>query len=98
VRVYQVNILLPKTFSKEFVSLIPRQRRMINELLQKGIMESYAISADRSKALCAVHADNEEEVNVLFSKFPMFHLMTLEITELSWYNKVQLAFPPIVYN
>lgn len=97
-KVYQVNISMPKSFSDELVSLIPKQRRVINELLQKGVLESYALSADRSKAWCAVNASSEKDVREIFSTFPLIRFMKLEITELSWYNEVQLAFPPLMLN
>ena len=97
-KVYQVNIMLPKKFSDDIVALLPKQRRVINELLQKGVLESYALSADRSRAWCAVNAVSEKEVREIFSAFPMIRFMKIEILELSWFDNLQLGFPPLMLN
>lgn len=89
---------MPKKFTDDIVSLLPKQRRVINELLQKGVLESYALSSDRSRAWCAVNADSERDVRHIFSGFPLIRFMKIEILELSWYDNVQLGFPPLMLN
>ncbi|MBC7863507.1 MAG: hypothetical protein IAF38_11060, partial [Bacteroidia bacterium] len=82
--IFQVNISLPKHPSDDFVSLLPNQRRIINELLQKKILESFALSADKTKAWAAVNADTAEEVKEIFSRFPLIRYMRIEILQLSY--------------
>ena len=96
--VFQVNIQFPSHFSDEFVMLIPKQRRVVNELLQKGILESYAISSDKVKAWAAVNAETEKEVRDIFSSFPLIRFMKIDVQQLAFYNQVQLAFPPVMPN
>jgi muconolactone delta-isomerase len=96
--VFQVNISLPRQYTEEFISLLPQQRRIVNELLQKKILESYAVSADKTKAWAAVNAETEKEVRDILSTFPLIRFMKIEVTQLAFYNQVQLAFPPLMLN
>jgi hypothetical protein len=47
-RTYMITIQLPMELTKEFISLIPKQRATINELMDQGKILQYALSVDRS--------------------------------------------------
>ena len=42
---------LPALLTKEFISLVPPHRTLINQLLAEHALETYAISADRGARL-----------------------------------------------
>ena len=46
---FVVSLLLPESFEDDFIALISRHRDFINGLLNEKIIETYAISSDRSR-------------------------------------------------
>lgn len=75
-----VVILLPEDWSPSFVEAIPAQRLLLNKLLAKGVVQSYSVSADRTKVWMVLNVEDDQfEVDAVLSKFPIF-----EFVEYSW--------------
>lgn len=88
---YMVEIELPEVLSDDFMSLIPRQRRKVEELFSTGKLYSYSLSFDRSKLWAGIRAMNEVEVwNILYS-FPLIEYMNIDIHELAFHNTSKAA-------
>ncbi len=53
-----VEISLPEIQDEEFFNLIPSHRMLINDMIEKGIIQQYTINAARSKGwiLFRVHS------------------------------------------
>lgn len=46
---FVVSLRLPDSYDEEFIALIPSHRDFINRLLNEKVVETYAISGDRSR-------------------------------------------------
>lgn len=95
---FVIDINLPTALTQEFVSLIPKQRSVVNSLMQQGKILSYALSSDSAKLWVVMLAKNEEEVLDNLSKFPLLSYMRFNIHELAFHQSVSLGMPSLSMN
>lgn len=88
-----VEIELPDTMSDDFVRRVPAQRQMVNDLMERGTLISYALTTDRTKLWCVFKAESEIEVMTIMSDFPLIDFMSPTISELMFNNVVALRLP-----
>lgn len=82
---YMVIIMFSSSFNEEFISRIPKQRAQVDELMQKGILTSYSLSADRSMLWMTLLASSREAVERTLQLMPLYHFMQYHITELMFH-------------
>lgn len=90
-RAYMVEFELPEVFTEEFLSLIPRQRNVVNQMLGDGILKSYSLSVDRSRLWAVVFAESEFETMEIITQLPLTDYMMPYISELMFYNSSEMA-------
>ena len=97
--VFVVSLRLPDSFTEEFVALIPAHRAFINQLLSQKVVESYAISADRSRGWVTMHGDDTAAVLAIVEQFPLYDFLAgVEIDELFVFDSASFRFPLINLN
>jgi len=84
---YMIIIRFATYFSEEFIALIPDQRAQINHLMEKGIITSYSLSANRSMLWVTLLATSLEAVEKTLRMMPLFEFMRYEVIELMFHNK-----------
>ncbi len=77
---YQVTIHFE--MSDDFMDLVPPHRTYINFLINKGIIDHYAVSMETHRSWITLNAENKQEVEKLLVKSPLFRFWTFEIDEL----------------
>ena len=55
---YKAEIELINSFSRNFTQHIPEQRRKVDELMNAGLIVSYALAIDRTKIWVVFEAKN----------------------------------------
>ena len=96
---FVVSLRLPDAFDEEFISLIPRHRAFINQLLADKTVEAYAISSDRSRGWVTMHGDDANAVRAVVEQFPLYgYLHDVEIDELFIFDSAASRFPHISLN
>ena len=96
---FVVSVLLPESFDDDFIALIPRHRDFINRLLNEKIIETYAISSDRSRDWVTINGDDKAAVRAVVEQFPLYHFMHgVEIDELFIFDTLASRFPHISLN
>ena len=94
-----VSMLLPESLDDDFIALIPRHRDFINRLLNEKIVETYAISSNRSRGWVTINGDNEAAVRAVVEQFPLYqYLHGVEIDELFIFDSLASRFPFISLN
>lgn len=96
--VYLVHITLPDVFTPHFYSLIPAQRDIINNLLDKRILLSYSMDMERKQIWAFIEGVSEQEVMDILSTFPIIREVKISIHELAFYDKAPLKFPELIMN
>ena len=94
---FMVEFDLPE-FTEDFIVKIPMQQLKIRELLETGKLQSYAVSADRSKLWCVINAQNELDVIRIIGEFPLRDYLTPHIMELMFSNSVVMKVPAFSLN
>lgn len=77
---YQVTIQFE--MNEEFMTLVPPHRTYINFLINKGIVDHYAVSLETHRAWITLNAGNKKETEKLLKKSPLYKFWTYEIDEL----------------
>ena len=95
---YMVTITFPVEFDDEFISLIPPQRAMVNELMGKGIITSYSLSASRQTLWVTMVTKSEEHVLATLQQMPLFRFMDSDVRELMFHNTPVFAPPTFSLN
>jgi hypothetical protein len=77
---YQVTIKFE--MSEEFMEKVPPHRTYINYLINKDIIDQYAVSMESLSVWITMNAENKEEIEKLLKKSPLFKFWTFDIHEL----------------
>jgi hypothetical protein len=77
---YQVTIQFE--MNDEFMDRVPAHRTYINFLINKGIVDHYAVSMETQRVWITLSAKDKEEVEIVLKKSPLFKFWTFEIDEL----------------
>lgn len=96
--VFLVHITLPDVFTQKFYDLIPRQRDIVNELLEKRIVLSYSLDMDRKNIWAFIEADNDHQVMDLLSTFPIIKHVKVTIHELAFHDAAPITLPDLIMN
>lgn len=83
---YMITIRFAKSFSEEFVALLPSQRIKVNRLMEKGIVTSYCLSVDRGTLWVTLLATSLETVEKTLRIMPLFKFMHYDVVELMFHN------------
>lgn len=96
--VFLVHITLPDVFTKSFYELIPRQRDLINDLLEKHIVRSYSLDMERKNVWVFIEATNENAVMDILSTFPIIKEVKVTIHELAFHDTAHTVLPDLIMN
>ena len=83
---------------EEFMSLIPPHRTYIDELINKEIIEHYAVSMESQQVWITLKAENKKAIEILLSESPLFKYFTFTIDELYVLDGQNYRLPVIQFN
>lgn len=95
---FMVDINLPVPFTDEFLSLIPRQRAIVNRLMNEGAISGYALSIESGKLWITVIAENEAGARELIESFPIAGNILYKINKLTFHNSINFKVPEFSLN
>lgn len=84
--VYLVHITLPDVFTQELYSQIPRQRELINELLEKRIVLNYSLDMERKNIYVFFDVEDRAELNKILATFPIIIGVKVMVRDLAFYD------------
>jgi muconolactone delta-isomerase len=83
---------------EEFMNLVPPHRTYINYLINKGIIDSYAVSMESYRSWIMMTGENKDEIRTYLKKSPIFKYWTFEIDELFVYDGQTYRLPALQMN
>lgn len=83
---------------ESFMSFVPPHRTYINYLLNKGTIDSYAVSMETQQTWITVNAANKKEVVDILEKSPLAKYWNYEIVELFVYDSQSTRLPAVQLN
>lgn len=96
---FVVTLRLPDVLEDDFIALIPRHRAFISRLMEENVIESYAISADRTRGWVTMNGQNAGAIRAVVEQFPLYRFLRgVEIDELFIFDSRASRFPAISLN
>ncbi|SJZ83559.1 hypothetical protein [Sediminibacterium ginsengisoli] len=86
------------TMDEDFMALVPPHRTYINYLLNKGIIDSYAVSMESHTCWITLNTETKTEADAYLSKSPLYKYWSYEIEELFLYDSQQYRLPALQLN
>ena len=83
---------------EKFMTLVPPHRTYINFLLNKGVIDSYAVSMETQNSWITINANTKKEVKEILEKSPLSSYWTFEIVELFVYDSQSTRLPAVQLN
>lgn len=82
----------------EFMSHVPQHRTYINKLIEKNIIDYYAVSMETQRCWIIINAATKKAVEKILLKSPLYKYWTIEIDELFVYDSQQYRLPAVQLN
>jgi hypothetical protein len=95
---YMVTVGLPGDPDEEFAALIPAQQTYVEDLMRKGILTGYSLSADRTTLWMTFLSFSEQSVAAMIRLMPMSRYMQPEIMELMFHQTPTHSMPVFSWN
>jgi hypothetical protein len=68
--------------NEEFMNAVPEHRNYINQLINKAVIENYAVSLESHRSWITLNAESKEEVEDILLGSPLYKFWTYEVDEL----------------
>jgi muconolactone delta-isomerase len=86
-----VEFELPEQLTEDFLTLIPEQRLMVDNLMTEGKVRSYSLAMDRSVLWMILDANSEFEAMEIIAQLPLSDYMQPFISELMFHTTSEAA-------
>ncbi len=83
---------------EDFMSYVPSHRTYINYLINKGKIDSYAVSMESQTSWITINAETKEDVAEILEKSPLVRYWKYTIEELFVYDSQQYRLPAVQLN
>ncbi len=93
---YQVTIQFE--MDENFMNLVPAHRVLINNFIEKGTIDYYAVSMETQRCWMIMNAGSKLEVVNQLMKTPLYKYWTIEIDELFVYDAQSYRLPALQLN
>jgi muconolactone delta-isomerase len=93
---YQVTIHFE--MDDAFMSLVPEHRKIVDHLIDKGIMDYYSVSMETQRCWMIINATSKKEVEDYLLTTPLYIYWTIEIDELFVYDSQTYRLPALQLN
>ena len=80
------------------MELVPPHRTYVNYLINKDIIDQYAVSMESQRVWITLNAKDKEEVEKLLEKSPLYKFWTIEVDELFVLDGQHFRLPAVQPN
>jgi hypothetical protein len=93
---YQVTIHFE--MDEQFMTLVPPHRVLINGLIEKNIIDTYAVSLETQRSWITINAVSKREAKNILAKSPLYKYWTIEIDDIYVYDGQIYRLPALQLN
>ena len=80
------------------MTLVPPHRTYINYLINKGVIDSYAVSMESYRSWIMMSGETKSEITMYLQKSPLFKYWSIEIDELFVFDGQTYRLPALQMN
>ncbi len=92
------QVIIKFTMDEAFMSYVPAHRTYINYLINKGIIDSYAVSMESQTCWITINTTDKEKADQFLVKSPLYKYWTYDIEELFVYDSQHYRLPAVQLN
>ena len=92
------HVTIQFDWNDEMASLIEPHRTYINYLINKNVIEHYAVTMESQRVWITLNAETKQEVTEILEKSPLAKFWTFEIDELFVLDGQYYRFPQLQPN
>lgn len=81
-----------------FMTLVPSHRTYINYLINKGIIDSYAVSMESQTCWITLNTETKAQADSYIAKSPLYKYWAYRIEELFVYDSQHYRLPAVQLN
>lgn len=93
---FQVSIQF--VTDKEFTDLVPSHKTYVNYLINKEVIEHYAVSMESQRIWITLNAEDRKDIDKILSQSPLFPYFTYEVHELFSLDGQNYRLPTLQMN
>ena len=83
---------------EQFMNLVPPHRTYVNYLINKNIIDSYAVSMESQTVWITINAETKAEIDAYLAKSPLYKYWDYTIEELFVYDGQLYRLPTVQLN
>ena len=83
---------------EQFMALVPPHRTYINYLINKNIIDSYAVSMESQTVWITINGETKTQIDQYLTKSPLYKYWTYQIEELFVYDGQIFRMPSVQLN
>ena len=91
-------LIIKFQWNEKIADLIPDHRAYINELIEQGRLEHYAVSMEQQTLWVTLNAENKRAAKKLISGSPLYKYWEVEVTELIVWDGQNYRLPVVQLN
>jgi hypothetical protein len=92
------QIIINFTMDDDFMTLVPPHRTYINYLINKSVIDYYAVSMESQTCWIIINANNKTEAAEYLKKSPLYKYWSYTIESLFVYDSQQYRLPALQLN
>ncbi len=92
------QVIISFEMDHDFMDHVTPHRTYINSLIDKNVIDSYAVSMESQRVWITINAETKEEVATLLAKSPLYKYWTFEVEELFVYDSQLYRLPSLQLN
>ena len=98
-KTFLIDLYLPKDLQQELEKITPTQRKIVDTLINEGIVLSYSLSEKKNRVFIVLNQPDEEEVMITVQRFPIYkYIIDYEIFELNSHETISSEMPQVYLN
>jgi hypothetical protein len=92
------QVIIRFYMDETFMKLVPAHRVYINSLIDKNVVDYYAVSMETQRSWMIVNAPDKKEVQHYLEQSSLYNYWTIEIEELFVYDSQAYRLPALQLN
>ena len=92
------QVIIRFYMDETFMKLVPAHRVYINSLIDKNVVDYYAVSMETQRSWMIVNAPDKKEVQHYLEQSSLYNYWTIEIEELFVYDSQAYSLPALQLN